>query len=385
MKNLFYIAVASMFACSCANNNELTITVQNQSSLTRSNETVEISWESIAKKFNFKEEQQFILLNQQGQQVPYQLLTNGLEKPQSLIFQTSLMPEQSAAYKVVLGTPEQFANQVMVRFVPERKDDISWENDRVAFRMYGPALEFDPIEPLVSGGIDLWVKKTPELVTERWYNDDLAGVKSYHEDHGEGLDYFSVGKTFGCGAASPFANDSIYSISSNFISYEILDNGPLRSTFRLTYAPYYAADSMMVNETRTISIDAGSNLNKIVENYGDITKDMLFASGFPYYNNEEFAIDAENGYIAYAQPADSLRGTQYTAVVYNSSFVEAKVLDKLMIGVMPYAVANTKKGGVAYYSGGGWSRGGYPTLADWNLYVADFARRLREPLVITLN
>ena len=46
------------------------------------------------------------------------------------------------------------------RFVRERNDDFAWENDLVAHRVYGPALETAKKEPLVSSGIDVWVKRT---------------------------------------------------------------------------------------------------------------------------------------------------------------------------------------------------------------------------------
>ncbi|MDP4238180.1 MAG: sialate O-acetylesterase [Bacteroidota bacterium] len=48
------------------------------------------------------------------------------------------------------------------QYTPQRKDDVAWENDRMAFRLYGPVLE--KTEPTGSG-IDVWVKScdTSEL------------------------------------------------------------------------------------------------------------------------------------------------------------------------------------------------------------------------------
>jgi hypothetical protein len=42
------------------------------------------------------------------------------------------------------------------RFVRERRDDFAWENDRVAHRMYGAALETWAQEPLTSSAVDAW-------------------------------------------------------------------------------------------------------------------------------------------------------------------------------------------------------------------------------------
>ena len=41
------------------------------------------------------------------------------------------------------------------KYIPKRMDEIAWENDRIAHRIYGPALAMK--EPTGSG-IDVWVK-----------------------------------------------------------------------------------------------------------------------------------------------------------------------------------------------------------------------------------
>ena len=41
-------------------------------------------------------------------------------------------------------------------FMPQRKDDFAWENDRIAFRVYGPSLERTGE---ISSGIDVWCKR----------------------------------------------------------------------------------------------------------------------------------------------------------------------------------------------------------------------------------
>ena len=80
------------------------------------------------------------------------------------------------------------------RFVRERRDDFAWENDLVAHRMYGAALETWAQEPLTSSAVDVWVKKTNRLVINDWYMTD-----DYHRDTGEGADLYSAGRTRGCG------------------------------------------------------------------------------------------------------------------------------------------------------------------------------------------
>lgn len=370
-----------MLLPACVKEASVTVTVENKADLSRS-ELAEVTWSLVKDNLKLADGQHFVVLDEQGQQVPYQLVSYGEDDPQLLVFPVSLEAGAKQTFTVKAGEPDSIAAQAQVNFVPQRKDDISWENDRAAFRMYGPALEVDSVEALISGGIDFWAKKTPNLVTMKWYADDLAGIRKYHDDHGEGLDFYSVGRTLGCGAAAPYAADSLYSISHNFQSYEILDNGPLRVVFRLTYAPYYAADSVLVNETRTISLDAGSNLNKIVENYGDLQQPIQVAAGFPYYDNESYTANDAEGYIAYAQPADSLHGTIYLGVVADVPLVKTGVVQKQLVGVLDYQPSWSAGRGLTYYSGAGWSQGGFPTAESWNSYVADFAKLVRNPLVI---
>ncbi len=80
------------------------------------------------------------------------------------------------------------------RFVPERVDDFAWENDKIAFRAYGPALH-DKAE---DSGFDCWLKRVDYPIINKWYKENAAG-KSYHKDYGEGYDPYKAGSSRGCG------------------------------------------------------------------------------------------------------------------------------------------------------------------------------------------
>lgn len=377
MKKLLSIAVAAILLSSCVKQKDLKVIVQNDADISRT-EMVEVVWHLVKNNLKIPEGQSFVILDEQGEQVPYQLVTYGEKEPQLLIFPATLDANQKLTFTLKAGTPEIVATQVQTTFMSQSNDDISWENDRIAFRMYGPAFEMNPDGGMVTGGIDMWVKRTPNLVTQKWYQDDLADVEE------EGGDYYSVGHTLGAGAAAPFSNDSLYYANHNFRSYEILDNGPLRTVFRLTYAPYHAADSVVVNETRTISLDAGSNMNKIVENYGDIKKDIQVAAGFPYYNNDTYVMNGPEGYISYAEPENPEHGIIYLGVVSDVALLDTKVVNNQLLGIMDYNPSYRSGKGLTYYSGGAWSQAGFPTVQDWNQYVANFAKLVRNPLVVSI-
>lgn len=104
---------------------------------------------------------------------------------------------QSASEEKVVAEAEAGAVQEPMaygRFVPDREDDFAWENDKVAFRVYGPASR--GVGPV--SGVDAWFKKVDYPIIDKWYAERLEG-KSYHEDRGEGYDPFHVGPTRGVG------------------------------------------------------------------------------------------------------------------------------------------------------------------------------------------
>ena len=87
--------------------------------------------------------------------------------------------------------------KVMARYVPERADDFVFENNLIAGRIYGKALEGNPTSP----GIDIWVKKPGRLVANEWYAQAQVDPNYYHHDHGEGKDCYKVGRSLGGGGS----------------------------------------------------------------------------------------------------------------------------------------------------------------------------------------
>ena len=120
---------------------------------------------------------------------------------QNLLLQVSLSANGSAKLLIVPGKPAASVKKTYGRYVPERFDDFAWENDKVAFRMYGKSLEGRKDNAF---GTDVWVKKTSKLVINDWYK-----TGDYHHDHGDGMDYYNVGLTLGAGDIAPFVKDSV--------------------------------------------------------------------------------------------------------------------------------------------------------------------------------
>lgn len=120
-----------------------------------------------------------------------------------LLFQAEVPAKAKVNYQVVFDgnilLPES-AITTYSRFVPERTDDYAWENDKVAFRTYGPdaqkRVEENRPEGTLSSGIDLWLKRTDQSIINKWYGENLKKPGYYHIDHGEGYDPYHVGASY---------------------------------------------------------------------------------------------------------------------------------------------------------------------------------------------
>ena len=128
----------------------------------------------------------------------------------------------------------------------------------------------------------MWSKNTPQLVVEQRYwtedvvmmpaveklrrenrqrGDSLYRTISYHNDHGQGMDLDKVGATLGCGTPALMDADGNLVYPYCFKDYEVLDNGPLRTTVLLGYEKK-AFNGDSITEHRIVSLDKGSNFNR---------------------------------------------------------------------------------------------------------------------------
>ena len=108
--------------------------------------------------------------------------------------------------------------------------------------MYGAALETWDEEPLTGSGVDVWCKRTRRLVVNDWYMTD-----TYHDDHGEGADFYSAGRTRGCGGTGLWRDGKLYT-SRNFRKSRVLAAGPLRLVFELQYDPFDAGGASVARD-----------------------------------------------------------------------------------------------------------------------------------------
>lgn len=381
MTIILFISLLAVLSGCAATANEVLITVSNPTDIDRNNEIVELEWQSIQEKLNLQEGESFII-TANNIQTPYQLVTNSYTNSEKIIFLSSVEANKDVVYTISNGIPEPFKPLVYGRFVPERKDDFAWENNRTAFRIYGPALK---ATGEISNGMDYWAKKTEELIIDKWYKNDLSNVASYHTDNGEGLDFYKVGRTLGLGMTAPYVNDTIC-LGDNFVNAEIIDNGPLRITFKLTYDPYFAGE-FEVYETRIISLDAFSFFNRVTNIFKTDASNFTVATGIvmPVDNPEE---DVDNktfgdkiGIIAYETPTDKVNGTIYTAAINPSGFNSITISEGHFLGLNSYESGKE----YTYYAGGGWSKAAIKDFDSWIEFIKTQKEIIDNPLIVKIK
>jgi hypothetical protein len=376
MKKTGFFMLASLLLASGAFA-QRAIVVTNSTDTDRKGEIVEVRLDALKASFDTKS---YVLKNSQHKEVAYQLIKNGQDKPQSLIFQADVKAKSSSTYSLVAGKPAAVKPKTFARFVPERKDDFAWENDMAAYRMYGPALANE--NP--SNGVDFWSKSTDNLVVDQRYRDDIYNEISYHIDHGFGLDFYKVAHTLGCGGIAPFATGKLW-VGNYFNRYKIVEVGPLRSVFTLIYDSV-KVDNSYYKEEITITADAGSLLNKAVVKYTGVDKKMELAAGI--FLHDGLGVIKQNttlGTLAYAENAVSdakvPSGRNYIGV-----FIPVKVTEVRKDADHALILANYKAGdSFTYYFGGGWSKWHYSTDVEWFSAVNKFAADTKAPLRVTLK
>ena len=307
-----------------------------------------------------------------------------------LIFQHSFRPgEKSASFTIetIDTVAPPFPVQAFARYVPERLDDFAWENERIAHRTYGPALAAPAPagsgkEVLVTSGLDIWFKRVPYPIVDRWYN---KGHDHYHHDEGEGMDMYNVGKSRGCGGTGVWDGKALYT-SVNYKSWKVLANGPVRAVFELTYDSWDAAGTP-VAEVKRFTVDAGHYLDQI---------DSTFTFTGPAQLNVAVGLNktptdkGQSPNIAVIERKGDGAVLQWVEQERNGAFGTAVLVPGASAltedGLNQLAVAPVTSGKpLRYYAGAAWTRAGdITTRAQWEAYVGRAAAMAAHPVTVRI-
>lgn len=419
-----------LFATNSMAAERVAITIENNLSSQRdAGEMVEVDAQLIANRLFGKHAdiatKDIVISVEYGDTLPWQLTYDG-----KLIFPCPLISAKGKCRVLISeGRGPHAIPCVAGRLYTERQSDFSFENDRIAYRIYGPETQ-RKCERLY--GYDIFNKRTDKLVLDKWYalqcdqqmwatvgklrkmgHRDLADDVynygfCYHVDHGEGMDCYKVGSTLGAGTNALMCGDEMV-YPWCFSKAEVLDNGPLRLTVRLTFDAVKVA-GREIQETRILTLDAGSSMVKANISWSDAE---LFNSQSPYVQVAGIAVHKENpsayivnkdkGYVAYEDLGDP--------DIYQKRYREHQDPDKgkCFIGcLLPGAedckyvpltketsgavghliVKSTPSVTMEYYFGNAWSRNeqvGIQSMADWQHYLDRFSRRIRTPLKVSVR
>ncbi|MDB4915218.1 MAG: pectinesterase [Gemmatimonadetes bacterium] len=375
-------AACLMFASAALHAQSAIIRVDNTLAISRANETVSVSWAELQRLIPTLTAGVVRVFDVERREIPSQAVDDdGDGTIDALIFQGTFAARETRHFTVDAAAPgRKYEAQVAVRHdVP--RDDIAWENDRTAYRIYGEGLKKTP-QAMSSSGIDVWNKKTRALILDKWYEKDH--VASYHIDTGEGADFYDVGATLGNGGTAAWARDTIWR-ADNFKAWRVIASGPVRAIVELKYDPWDAAGTP-VSEIKRISIDAGANVYKATSIFttprggaiayaiGTVKRPGMVGT---FSRNNSWAWLTGWGVVVAKTGG---HGEMGTAVLLKDSPVlkwEEKFDHYLAVSVATSGVP------VVHYIGAGWTDSGdFPTPQSWWHYLDEMAQRIDSPLAV---
>jgi len=385
-RHISFVALL-LFCLACCNFNASAqkLRLTNPLNVDRTPEVVEVPLTQVMKNLRLTEAKLESLVAtdvKTKKRIPSQLYSyrNGLDPDTLLLYvQLPARGSMTISFKVDPKAPVQ-QPLVFGREAPERKDDFAWENQLVAYRVYGPALQ---AAGEVTSGIDVWSKRIPNFVIDSFYKRDAEGAAahnpdlSYHKDNGQGLDSYLVGPSRGCGGTGVWVDNYLY-VSKNYTFKRILANGPIRFTFELKYDTWNAGGRTVV-ETKVITLDAGSHMNRIDSAYTFIGQMAIpLAAGLALHPGSEVSFPAGDNIISvWDTPQDPSAGRIATGIVAlpDENPKPLKTNDNALM-IFERRAAET----FTYYAGSGWSKADMKSQAEWDSYLTSFLNFHEHPI-----
>lgn len=365
---------------------ELTVTAVNKLPIARASQTIELTAAQLA-PLGEKELNKLHVFDATGKELLAQAVDTDYDdyrKLDILIFQSDFAPNETKTFTVSVGKKHEYKKEdykAYGRFVRERFDDYAWENDRIAHRTYGKALETWKGEPLTASAIDIWAKRVPRMVIDSWYMSD-----DYHADSGEGCDDYTAGTSRGDGGSGLWAADRLW-VSRNFAHSRTLAAGPIRVMFELVYEPF-EVNGISVSEVKRVSLDAGQNLDHYQSFYTPYTRPtkpvtLTAAFGLKKVEGEQKEFNPTNGTLVIWQKMEKQPGSEGVAIVADPKLVVKQAEDKLN----DLIIAKVSESNVAdYWAGYAWDQTGQVADANaWRKYVAEFVQGLASPIEVSVT
>ena len=378
----------------------MTVTVSNPTAHDRC-DVVELSADAVFSALGIAGGRQFLVLDGDNVERPYQLTHDG-----KVLFQAFVAPMKTATFTLKRGEPRAARLDCNGRIYPDREDDLTWENDKCAWRMYGPKMHNKGVS-----GFDTFAKNVTYPVQDALYHNELTSyavnarlkkvgrgsewaqlhrdVYTYHRDRGQGMDAYTVGTTLGAGAPALMDGGNLI-MPDVYEKAEIIENGPLRFCVRLQMYEQHG-----IRETRTFTQDKGTHLARVEVAYSGAAAGTPVASGIVVHKSQPtaYAINKKASYIAYSDALDTPQGQN------GQLFIGCYYPEK-MKALKYQPLPEEKAGGIGhvlgittlaadkpftYYAGSAWSKYDVPTMAVWEQLLQHYADNLKNPLKVEIR
>ena len=385
------------------------VTVKNPTDLQRQ-QLVELSLQEVRTTLNAGGMAGFCVFNAFGQPILSQTTYDG-----KLIFEASVLPLGEASFTVREGEPLCEPSYVYGFVAKTRKDDLAWENDRTAYRVYGPPLRASGEKAY---GVDVWTKSTPHLVLQERFRKDYEGnivkdslsrlgnqeewnrvnlATSFHLNHGDGMDGYGVGPSLGCGAPALYIKGELL-MPWCYEDVKILDNGPLRFTAEFVFGTATASDALPsalsdIRQHRVVSLDKGSNFNRCEVWYEGLDQTVELAAGLVLHKEDLTQQVMAKDRLLYADPTDNPQRHNsqiYVGCLFPDEMQRAECLmlpqpegsiAGHLVGIRPYGSGER----FTYYFGSAWSSGDVHSFREWQVRADEYLQALRTPLRVVLS
>lgn len=383
-----------------ADGKSMTVTVSNPTAHDRC-DVVELSADAVFSALGIAGGRQFLVLDGDNVERPYQLTHDG-----KVLFQAFVAPMKTATFTIKRGEPRAARLDCNGRIYPDREDDLTWENDKCAWRMYGPKMHNKGVS-----GFDTFAKNVTYPVQDALYHSELTSyavnarlkkvgrgsewaqlhrdVYTYHRDRGQGMDAYTVGTTLGAGAPALMDGGNLI-MPDVYEKAEIIENGPLRFCVRLQMYEQHG-----IRETRTFTQDKGTHLARVEVAYSGAAAGTPVASGIVVHKSQPtaYAINKKASYIAYSDALDTPQGQN------GQLFIGCYYPEK-MKALKYQPLPEEKAGGIGhvlgittlaadkpftYYAGSAWSKYDVPTMAVWEQLLQHYADNIKNPLKVEIR
>ncbi len=241
-----------------------------------------------------------------------------------------------------------------------RETDIAWENDRIAYRVFGPS-----VRTKVGNGIDVWAKSVDYPILDKWYQLNKEG-QDYHVDRGEGSDFYNAGKQFGCGGIAVWVDGKPYP-SETYDTFKIVQNQNDKISFELNYDTWNVP-GMELKEHKVIEMGMDTHLFKVTSTIKcEIDREITVAIGLTSFGKQKVIQDPKKGVLILWESMDQAHGGLGTSILVNPKDLIGFAHQERDEFILIRATTNVA---FTYYSGAGWDGSQYiKGEDDWVSYI----------------